>query len=155
MDCRTSHVLVGPASSAAGLLDCSSWCSRSTFGWSFRSSWDMLLYAVLWPYISQYLTSGQQSGVVVCHCFVTLKLWRDQQVFALMLKRLWDWGRNRGLCATAYTLCAFRRVLHQEASCRMQKALVVKVKNGKWMKRRMAREKIILGKFSQYTLRDQ
>uniref|UniRef100_A0A8C2T214 Transmembrane protein 63A n=1 Tax=Coturnix japonica TaxID=93934 RepID=A0A8C2T214_COTJA len=26
------------------------------------------------PYISQYLTSGQQSGVGNCHCFVTLKL---------------------------------------------------------------------------------
>lgn len=26
------------------------------------------------PYISQYLISGQQSGVVNCHCFVTLKL---------------------------------------------------------------------------------
>ncbi len=25
-------------------------------------------------YISQYITSGQQSGVVNCHCLVTLKL---------------------------------------------------------------------------------
>lgn len=106
------------------------------------------------PYISQYLTSGQQSGVGNCHCFVTLKLWRDQQVFALMLKRLWDWASNRGLCATVYTLCTFRWVLYQEASCRMQKALVVKVKNGKWMKKRMAREKIVPSRFSQYTQRD-
>lgn len=136
-----------------GSLTAPRWCSRSTFSFCLRSSWDTASTALCAVFCALPQTEPHIWTAAKCSQLPLLWFWKLWHVAGLACHVTEkDVGLRKGLCATVKRC---RWALHQEASSRVQKAWGVKVKNGKRMKRRMTRGKILLGEFSQYcALRD-
>lgn len=125
------------------------WCSRSTFGFCFRSSWDTLLPTAVCcvlcpaPDRASHLDSCQTQSVA------TALILKVVMCSSSCLPCHWEGCRTEVEGKAFMPQWRGAAVLHQEASNRVQKAWGVKVKNGQRIKRRVKRGKILLGELSQ------